>query len=204
MPKERLPKIEVWDVEKLILWDKNFREALPEDLERLIRQIQRLGQYKPLIITPEGIVLGGNHRLQALRRLGQTKVSVSVVFPQNEAEMREYNLSDNDMVAAYMPVELLASLKEVPISGSGDYKVPVGDSMPISVLIAEGASNLSSPVDMTGFNSSSKNQGKGFIYEMVFADKEQRDRFTKCMTAIKVQHPELTLAEAFLWELENK
>jgi hypothetical protein len=60
-----------------------------------------LGQYKPLLITSDGEVLGGNMRLRAYKDLGMTEAWVSVVEPKTEAEKLEYALSDNDRVGYY-------------------------------------------------------------------------------------------------------
>ena len=51
----------------LKLWEQNPRSIRKEDFERLKKQIQELGQYKPLIITKDGEVIGGNMRLRAYR-----------------------------------------------------------------------------------------------------------------------------------------
>jgi len=90
-------------------WDKNPRSIEGKDFERLKRQIKKLGQYKPIIITPDGTVLGGNMRLKAYKELGVTSVWVSIVEPKNEDQKLEYALSDNDRAGFYDP-DLLANL----------------------------------------------------------------------------------------------
>jgi hypothetical protein len=112
-----------WHISKLKNWDKNPKAIRPEDYERLKNQIRKLGQYKPLIITPDGIVLGGNMRLRAYRDLGIEEVWVSIVHPKNESEMLEYALSDNDRAGYYEEkrlAELLSALPEFPLD---DYRV---------------------------------------------------------------------------------
>src|SRR5581483_10567928 len=47
----------------LQVWDKNPRTIADEDRIRLRSQIAFLGQYKPLLVTEDGIVVGGNMRL---------------------------------------------------------------------------------------------------------------------------------------------
>lgn len=93
----------------LKLWDKNPRSIKKEDFERLKKQIQELGQYKPLIITPDNEVIGGNMRLRAYMDLGIDDVWVSVVNPKDEEEKLKYALSDNDR-AGYYDDDLLANL----------------------------------------------------------------------------------------------
>ena len=93
----------------LKLWDKNPRSIKKEDFERLKKQIQELGQYKPLIITPDNEVIGGNMRLRAYMDLEIDDVWVSVVNPKDEEEKLKYALSDNDR-AGYYDDDLLANL----------------------------------------------------------------------------------------------
>lgn len=57
-------------------------------MERLKKQIQKLGQYKPLLITKDGTVLGGNMRLKAYQELGIENVWVNVVDAPTEEKNR--------------------------------------------------------------------------------------------------------------------
>ncbi len=102
-------KKEYWDINKLKEWKDNPRSIKTKDFERLKKQILKLGQYKPLLITPEGIVIGGNMRLKAYRELGIKELWVSVVKPKDKNEMMEYALSDNDRVGFY-DADLLANM----------------------------------------------------------------------------------------------
>lgn len=110
MPKKTIPeKKELWDITKLYSWKDNPRTITDNGLERLKWQIQKLGQYKPLIITPQGEVLGGNMRLRAYQELGIAKIWVSIVHPTDDNQKLEYALSDNDRVGQY-DEELLTQL----------------------------------------------------------------------------------------------
>lgn len=94
-------KKEMWDISKLTEWRDNPRKVTDEGLERLKFQIKKLGQYKPLLVTDKGEVLGGNMRLRVYRELGIKDVWVSVVKPKDENEKIEYALSDNDRIGQY-------------------------------------------------------------------------------------------------------
>jgi DNA modification methylase len=96
----------IWSIDKLKNWDKNPRSIDKKDYQRLKNQIQKLGQYKPLIITPDGTVLGGNMRLRTYKDLGVEDIWVSIVKPESEAQMLEYALSDNDRAGYYNEQEL--------------------------------------------------------------------------------------------------
>lgn len=90
-------------------WKKNPRNITKKGFERLVKQVKRLGQYKPIIITPDNEVIGGNMRLKAYRELNMEDVWVSVVNPKDENEKMEYALSDNDR-AGYYDSDLLANM----------------------------------------------------------------------------------------------
>lgn len=108
---------------ELKLWEDNPRNIKPKDFERLKKQIQELGQYKPLLITEDGTVIGGNMRLRAYMDLGIEDIWVSVVNPKDDNQMLAYALSDNDR-AGYYDDDLLANLSSAyPDFEWGDYAV---------------------------------------------------------------------------------
>ena len=79
--------------------------------------------YKPLVITSDGIVIGGCMRLRAMRELGFKEVEVSIISTNNEKEMMEISLSDNDN-AGYTDKEmLLAEIENMPDLKFDDYAV---------------------------------------------------------------------------------
>lgn len=129
------PNKEYWPVAKLQNWDKNPRNISTEGFERLKKQIQKLGQYKPLLITPDGTVIGGNMRLRAYRDLGVSEVWVSVVEPKSESEKLEFALSDNDR-AGYYDDDLLANLTaEMPDFNWEDYSVDLKEPTNLGDLL---------------------------------------------------------------------
>lgn len=140
-----ISKGEIWPIEKVRPWDKNPRQIGPEDFERLKAQIKKLGIYKPLIVTPDGTILGGNMRYRALKELGQPQVWVSIVEPKDEAQMLEYALSDNDAagnwnrdklaeMATLLPIEAklykISSTRLLPLEDLKKQYGPDGDNDP--------------------------------------------------------------------------
>lgn len=98
---------------QLRAWDRNPRDIDEDDFLRLKDQIVELGEYKPLIITSDGVVLGGNMRLRAYRELGYTQCWVSVVDATTDAQKLKYALSDNDSAGHYIEDQLRDLIKEV-------------------------------------------------------------------------------------------
>jgi DNA modification methylase len=89
------------NISSLFNWKDNPRAIKKEKFEELKNRIKRHGQIKPLIITDEGEVLGGNMRLRAFKDLNISEAWVSVVKPKNEAEKIEIALIDNEEMGYY-------------------------------------------------------------------------------------------------------
>lgn len=125
------------DIRALHSWEKNPKTLSKSEFIRLKKQIQRLGVYKPLIVTEDGTVLGGNSRLKAFQELGVRDVWVSVVDAPTEAKKLEYALSDNDIVGETNEEELVSLLMDedgnIPLD---DYKINLG-SISLSKLITQ-------------------------------------------------------------------
>lgn len=101
-------------ITSLIGWDKNPRTIDEAGLNRLKAQLKKFGQYKPLLINQDNIVLGGNMRLKAMLELGVNEVWVTVVETHSEQQMLEYALSDNDRAGQYSQELLNALVIEYP------------------------------------------------------------------------------------------
>jgi len=126
----------IWDISKLKNWDKNPRGIKSEDFNRLKKQVKKLGQYKPLLITEDGTVLGGNFRLRAYLTLGIKEVWVSIVKPKNEKEMVEYALSDNDRAGYYEEEKLAELMYANPDFPYAEYRVDLGYQAPLELLLS--------------------------------------------------------------------
>jgi hypothetical protein len=120
---------------ELKLWDKNPRSIKEVDFERLKKQIQTLGQYKPLIITKDGTVLGGNMRLRAYQELGVSEIWVSVVDAPTEAKKLEFALSDNDRAGTYDSEAIANLIPNYPEFDWKQFSVDLSQPMTIQDLL---------------------------------------------------------------------
>lgn len=116
-------------------WEHNPRTVTKEGIERLIKQIKKLGIYKPLIITEDGTVLGGNMRLKALEEMGEKNVWVSVVQAETEEKKIEYALSDNDRVGKYEGDQLANLIGNFPEVEWADFSVDLDSPILVEDLI---------------------------------------------------------------------
>lgn len=124
-------------IDTLHNWDKNPRAVKKEDYARLKGQIQKFGQYKPLLITEDGTVLGGNMRLRAFKDLGIEDIWVSVVVAPTDQEKLEYALSDNDRSGYYDDQALAELVQSVPDIDLTAYKVDLGEPITIGDLLQQ-------------------------------------------------------------------
>ncbi len=126
-------EIKLVDIQTLKEFDRNPRGITEEGMERLKKQITKLGQYKPLVVTPDGIILGGNMRYKALKELGIEKVWVSIVKPKDENQMLEYSFSDNDRAGFYDEELLNKLLPDFSLDWS-EYAVDLMEPTPLGEL----------------------------------------------------------------------
>jgi hypothetical protein len=131
-----------WKIDKLKSWEKNPRAIEKVDFERGKRQLARakeiIGEYlfEPLLITPEGEVLGDNIRLKALKDLGAEDIWVNIVNPKTEAEKIELALAANDRWASYVEQDLAALLEANKIEiVLEDYKIDLGTPIDLQTLL---------------------------------------------------------------------
>jgi len=134
-------KILTAPIDHVLPWDKNPRNIKTKDMERLKKQIQQIGIYKPLICYKENgkyITLGGNMRLRALNDLGYQSVEISLVEPKTEAEKVAINLSDNDRAGEYDEQALAELTYEVKDEMDSDlFKIDLGNSVSIENLLTQ-------------------------------------------------------------------
>lgn len=116
-------------------WDKNPRSIKEKDFERLKTHIRDFGQMQPLVITPDGTVLGGNMRLRAYNALGMDDIWVQVVEPKDEADRLRIALILNDR-AGYYDGDLLANLTgEYPDFNWEDYAVDLKEPQTLDEIL---------------------------------------------------------------------
>lgn len=126
-------------ISEVKVWEKNPRNIKIKDMERLKKQIQELGVYKPLICVQENgsyITLGGNMRLRALKNMGIQEVEISIVEAKSEAEKIKYALSDNDRTGEYMEQELAELVyPHIEKINLKDYKIDLGEPIEIKDIV---------------------------------------------------------------------
>lgn len=133
-------------ISEVEVWEKNPRNIKTKDFERLKKQIQELGVYKPLICIRENgkyVTLGGNMRLRALVALNFKEVDVSLVKARDEATKIKYALSNNDRIGQY-DEQALAELTYLHMEEINleDYRIDVGEPISLKDVIEDYAPDI--------------------------------------------------------------
>lgn len=116
-------------------WEDNPKKTTVEDMKRLEDMVRKLGQFKDLVVEPDGNILGGNHRRKKYENMGFTFVAIDVVYPKNEDERMEYALADNDHIAEYDQEALVEKLKALKNIDTNLFKVNLAPLSKLSALI---------------------------------------------------------------------
>ena len=131
----------IWaDTSWLRLWPKNPRTIQKSNLAKLEKQILELGVYKPLVVTPDGEILGGNQRFKVISELSKKdkrfeKVWVSVVEAWTDVERLKYALSDNFSAGEYTREKLQEVVNLDQVSMFDSYDVSFEDKQTIQQFV---------------------------------------------------------------------
>lgn len=124
-------------------WRRNPRTVKREDYERTKRMVQKLGSFKPLIVSTKAFpqievevdtILGGKTRYHIYKDLNYEKAWVEYVSPKNADEALEYVFADNDDAGTYIDEEVALLVRDTKIDLE-DYKIHLGEPVDLKKLI---------------------------------------------------------------------
>jgi len=116
--------IELWDVAKLVPYERNAKIHTPEQVKKLARAIKHYGWTQPIIVWTNGEIIAGHGRRLAALELGLARVPVIVRSDLSKAEADALRLADNritstDYDQAEIRIELERLADEVDLSLAG-------------------------------------------------------------------------------------
>lgn len=134
-------------INDLTLWEDNPRFIEEDKYKQLLSDIKDVeemdpetdGQFKPLIVTTLGVVIGGNMRMRAYTELGKTQIWVSVVDTNNPAQAFKIAIRDNMRYGTYDEEKLAeAAIKyeitELELEG---LDVDLGETTSLKAVVGE-------------------------------------------------------------------
>ena len=84
-----------WPLGKLKEDPKNARNHDDRNITAIAASLARFGQQKPIVVSPDGVVLAGNGMFRAAKALGWTHLAAVVFDKKEEAEKVGYAIADN-------------------------------------------------------------------------------------------------------------
>lgn len=113
---------ETLGIEEVRPYDRNPRRHPEKQIAELVRSLEQFGQYRPLVVDEEGVILAGNGIYAALKRTGATEVKVHRITGLTEDRKVKLVLTDNrtsDLSSDDFEIveELLAGLSDFDVPG---------------------------------------------------------------------------------------
>jgi len=104
----------------LTLDPENARTHSKTNIDAIVTSLEKFGQRKPIVVTPEGRVLAGNGTLTAAKQMGWTEIDVAVTPAEWDLPTaKAYALADNRSaeLAAWDTDVLSSQLVELDTQG---------------------------------------------------------------------------------------
>lgn len=100
-------KIELWDIDKLVPYERNVKRHPPEQIDKIVKSITDSGWDQPIVVDADGVIIKGHGRRLAALKLGLKKVPVVVRSDLTPDQVRAARLSDNRVGISDLDTELL-------------------------------------------------------------------------------------------------
>ena len=148
--EQRLGPIDYRAITSLTTYKNNPRKHPEKQLVKLAASIREFGFAIPVLVDEQGVVIAGEARVIAAKRIGLTQIPVIVAHHWSQAQVRAYRLADNrlaelskwDGEALAIELSALIELDESPIEILG------WDTGEIDLILADSASDAGSdPAD---------------------------------------------------------
>lgn len=100
-------KIEIWDIEKIIPYEKNAKIHSDEQVSKLATAILTFGWTQPIVVDVDGIIIAGHGRRLAAIKLGRAKVPVICRRDLTKAQADALRLADNRVTSVEYDMSLI-------------------------------------------------------------------------------------------------
>lgn len=100
-------KVELWDITKLIPYEKNAKKHPTEQIKRLAATIQKFGWDQPIVVWTDGSIIKGHGRRLAAMELGLDKVPVLVRSDLTQEQADAARISDNAVSSTEYDTKML-------------------------------------------------------------------------------------------------
>jgi ParB-like chromosome segregation protein Spo0J len=191
-------KLKITDksVEQIIPYKDNAKIHTEEQVEQIIKSIQKFGNCDPIAIDENNVIIEGHGRFEALKRLGQDKIPVIVISHLTENQKRAYRILHNkiNMNTGFDEELLRAELEKITLEDFdlADFDLELDDSDSNYSFIDE-------LLDSKGLKGGAKNSDvqQNFAIAFVFPieHKELMKKYLKTHTKDSVSDEIIKMAQ---------
>lgn len=130
--------IELWNIEKLVPYEKNAKKHSEDQVAKLARLITKFGWTQPIIVDSEGVIIAGHGRRLAALSLGMKKVPVVCRSDLSKIEADVLRMADNRAASTeYDAMLVQEELARLVSEGWDDMALTAYDDNELSTLIAD-------------------------------------------------------------------
>jgi hypothetical protein len=107
MSAAKLPKIELWDIDKIAPYENNVKKHGLEQVAKIAESIKRHGWDQPIVVDRNGVIIKGHGRRLAAIELGLKRVPVICRTDLSDDDAKAARLADNRVAISDYDTEML-------------------------------------------------------------------------------------------------
>lgn len=123
------------NIAELVHPEKNVRNHSQKQLKEMKRSIEKFGQFRPIVVDENNVILCGNGLVTAMREMGIENADVLKYTNLSEKDKKKLMIADNQI--ASLGTDNFAVIEEFIKSLEGDLDVPGYDEEMIKTLVME-------------------------------------------------------------------
>lgn len=127
-------QVETVDISILKNPEKNVRKHPEKQVEEMARSVEMFGQFRPMVVDEDNVVLVGNGLLEAMKRLGRDKADIYRVTGLTEVEKYKLMMADNKVYQLGM--DDLENIESI-MTYISDFDIPGFDADTLEVLYGD-------------------------------------------------------------------
>lgn len=127
-------QVETVDIQILKNPEKNVRKHPEKQVEEMARSVEMFGQFRPMVVDEDNVVLVGNGLLEAMKRLGRDKADIYRVTGLTEVEKYKLMMADNKVYQLGM--DDLENIESI-MTYISDFDIPGFDADTLEVLYGD-------------------------------------------------------------------
>lgn len=118
--------------------EKNIRRHPEKQIKEMKRSLEKFGQFRPVVVDDQNIILAGNGLVTAMRQMGYTEADVLKYDNLSEKDKKKLMIADNQV--ASLGLDDYGAIEEIIRSLDGDVDIPGYDEDTLRMIVEEAES----------------------------------------------------------------